>query len=159
MSAPDFYFAVSAIFRHIHDRHGKAVLVDYWRQLGREHYASRWRAWRQDGLAAIASDWRSYFDQEPGGEAHITTHDDRVTLDIRTCPAIAHLRRNHRHIPAYFCEHCDFINSAMGEQSGHRFIRQGGMGSCTQHFVTLTTSAVPPAVSPTEPERPHARLS
>ena len=33
MSAPDFYFAVNAMFRHIHDRFGKDELVAYWRSL------------------------------------------------------------------------------------------------------------------------------
>jgi len=27
MSAPDFYFAVNAIFRHLHDHYGKQVLI------------------------------------------------------------------------------------------------------------------------------------
>ena len=43
MSAPDFYFAVNATARHIHDQYGMDVLVDYWRSLGREYYAQRRR--------------------------------------------------------------------------------------------------------------------
>lgn len=140
MSAPDFYFAINAMFKHLHDRFGKNTLVDYWQKLGSEYYAQRWQVWKEGGLETIASDWRSYFDKEPGSEVAITTHDDRVTLDIHTCPAIAHLRKNDHQIPEYFCEHCDVINGAMAKHSGHRFERTGGMGSCQQQFVTLTQS-------------------
>jgi hypothetical protein len=29
MAAPDFFFAVNAMFRHLHDRHGMESLVNY----------------------------------------------------------------------------------------------------------------------------------
>lgn len=145
MSAPDFYFAVSSIFRHIHDHHGKQTLVKYWRDLGREHYAQRWRKWRDQGLPAIAQDWQDYFSHEPGAELDITTQADRVVLDIHTCPAIKHIRAHNRHLPEYFCEHCDHICGSMAEEAGFQFIREGGMGSCRQSFVQLTTSAPSPA--------------
>ena len=65
MSAPDFYFAVNAMFRHIHDRHGKPALVDYWRSLGREYYAGAIQRWREGGPEAVAAHWRDYFAKEP----------------------------------------------------------------------------------------------
>ena len=146
MSAPDFYFAINAMFRHIHDRFGRAALVKYWQDMGREYYATRWQRWRDEGLDAIAADWRSFFEKEPGSDVHITTRQDDVTLDIRTCPAIAHLKKHGRDIPRYFCQHCDVINTAMAKPAGYRFERHGGMGSCTQRFVQLHRhdQAMPP---------------
>lgn len=153
MSAPDFYFGISAMFKHIHDRFGRDALVKYWHDMGTDYYRQRWQQWRDRGLPAIAQDWRSYFDKEPGSGVHITTHDDHVTLDIRTCPAIAHLRKHHRDVPNYFCQHCDVMNSAMATPAGFRFERQGGMGSCVQKFVQVGVTASSSSDSSNSPSK------
>lgn len=143
MAAPDFYFAVNEIFRHINDHYGKAVLIDYWRSLGREYYRRRNSQWREKGLAAVAADWQAYFAQEPGAEVEVHQIAEAVELEVRTCPAIAHLRQHGRDIVPYFCEHCDHVCGAQAEAGGFRFERAGGMGSCRQRFVQLTTQGAP----------------
>lgn len=138
MSAPDFYFACNAIFRHLHERYGKAALIDYWRSLGREYYRQRIEAWREGGSAAIAADWKGYFLNEPGADVETSASAEAVELNVRVCPAIKHLRDNGRQIVPYFCEHCDHTCGAMAEAAGYRFERDGGMGACRQRFVRLT---------------------
>jgi len=138
MSAPDFYFGVNEMFRHLNDRYGKDVLIDYWQSLGREHYRQRNQRWREGGLPEIAADWRRYFDKEPAAEVEVTCTDDAVKLDIRACPAIGHLRRAGREIVPYFCEHCDHVCGAQAKAAGFRFERTGGMGACQQRFVPLS---------------------
>ena len=134
MSAPDFYFAVNATARHIHERYGKDILVDYWRSLGREYYAARADRWREGGAQAIADDWAEYFLQEPGADVTAIAEQGSAHLEIRVCPAIKHLRESGREIVPYFCEHCDHTCGAMAEQAGFTFVRSGGMGSCRQSF-------------------------
>jgi hypothetical protein len=146
MSAPDFYFGVNAMFRHIHDRYGRDVLIDYWRSMGREYYAQRVETWRQGGPQAIAADWRTYFAEEPQADATITTDDETVTLDIKVCPAIKHLRDHRRDIVPYYCEHCDHVCGAMAEAAGYVFQRAGGMGACRQQFVRPSGRHAPCAV-------------
>jgi hypothetical protein len=145
MSAPDFYFAVNAIFRHLHDQHGKETLIDYWRNLGRQYYRDRVQRWRVGGPEAIAADWLAYFANEPQADVDVLVRDETVTLDVKVCPAIKHLRDNGREIVPYFCEHCDHVCGAMAEEAGFSFTRQGGMGSCRQEFAPVrlrTTEAV-----------------
>lgn len=134
MSAPDFYFATNAMFRHLHDRYGKESLVDYWRRLGREYYRPRWERWRAGGLAALAADWQAYFAEEPQAEVECCVEGDHVTLEIRICPAIKHLRDRQREVMSCFCEHCDYIGGAMAQEAGYTFERFGGDGSCRQQF-------------------------
>ena len=141
MSAPDFYFAVNAIARHLHDRYGKEVLIDYWRRLGHDYYAQRVEDWARGGHRAIAEDWKRYFDHEPGAQVDVRVEGQSVVLDIHVCPAIKHLRNSGREIVPYFCEHCDHVCGAMAEQAGYRFERTGGMGSCKQAFVLLGVPA------------------
>jgi hypothetical protein len=141
MAAPDFFFAVNAMFRHLHDRYGKDALVRYWRELGRGYYLGRWEKWRREGVDAVAADWRDYFASEPGAEVNVTVAGDAVDLDIRVCPAIKHLRESSQDIVPYFCEHCDHVCGAMAEAAGYRFERAGGMGACLQRFVRLNVVA------------------
>jgi hypothetical protein len=137
MSAPDFYFAVNAIFRHIHDHYGKEALIDYWRSLGREYYDKRSQQWREGGVNAIEADWREYFAREPGADVETIVPGDSVTLEIKVCPAIKHLRDHSRDIVPYYCEHCDHICGVMAEIAGYSFERHGGMGACRQKFISL----------------------
>ena len=141
MSAPDFYFAVNAMFRHLHDRYGHEALVDYWRSLGREFYRRRIRDWKDGGAEAIAADWRDYFLREPQAEVESVAQGDAVTLDVKVCPAIKHLRDHGRDIVPYFCEHCDHVCGAMAEEAGYDFRRTGGMGACQQRFIKRAAQA------------------
>lgn len=140
MSAPDFYFAIHAIAKHIHDRFGKDVLIDYWRSLGREFYAQRAQRWQQGGPEIVAQDWRDYFAHEPGAVVRTSLVDGAAVLHIDICPAIKHIRDSGRELVPYFCEHCDHVCSSMAQQAGMTFDRQGGMGSCVQRFVPITRS-------------------
>lgn len=137
MSAPDFYFAVNAMARHIHDEYGMDVLIDYWRSLGKEYYETRAQRWATGGTAALAEDWREYFLKEPQAQLEISSDEDQVVLDVLVCPAIKHLRDCEREIVPYFCDHCDHTCGAMAEASGFSFEREGGMGTCRQVFNKL----------------------
>jgi hypothetical protein len=141
MGAPDFYFAVNAIFRHIHDRHGKAALIRYWRELGRDYYRGRIQRWRDGGPSEIVADWTRYFAEEPGAVVESQADANSATLHVCVCPAIKHLRESQRDIVPYFCEHCDHVVGAMAHEAGYHFERTGGMGECQQRFVRLTISA------------------
>jgi hypothetical protein len=138
MAAPDFYFAINAAFRHIHDCHGKPALVDYWQALGREYYKPRIKRWKEGGLGTLASDWREYFAEEPCAVVDVTVANQSVELDVKVCPAIKHLREHGRRIVPYFCEHCDHVCGSMAEEAGYVFHREGGGGTCRQQFVRLT---------------------
>ncbi|HVT30117.1 MAG TPA: hypothetical protein VHE81_19040 [Lacipirellulaceae bacterium] len=138
MSSPDFYFAINATARHIHDEYGMDVLIDYWRSLGREYYSERAAWWREGGPQAIAADWTEYFLKEPGAHVETTVEGDTVNLNIRVCPAIKHLRESGREVVPYFCEHCDHTCGSMAELAGYAFARAGGMGSCHQSFHRAT---------------------
>ena len=136
MAAPDYYFAVNAIFRYFHDKYGHSALVDYWQSLGREYYRKRCERWRTGGVKTIASDWQAYYGKEPQAKVDIMIRGQSIELDIHICPAIKHLKDHGRDIIPYYCEHCDHICGAMAESAGFSYKRTGGMGSCRQIFIS-----------------------
>jgi hypothetical protein len=134
MAAPDFYYGINATFRHIHDRYGEHELIRYWETMGREYFAPLTQRFRQGGSQAIAGYWREFFDEEPGAEVDIACEDDRVILDVRTCPAIKHLRAGGRDIMPLYCDHCTHVSRGFCDPAGYEVEVEGGMGSCRQTF-------------------------
>jgi uncharacterized LabA/DUF88 family protein len=72
---------------------------------------------------------------------------DRVTLEVKTCPAIAQLRLHGREIVPSFCQHCYFVSEAMAEPAGLTVRVEGGNGCCRQSFHRKETNIPPQDVS------------
>jgi hypothetical protein len=134
MSAGDFYYAINATFRFIHDTYGKDVLVDYWTSMAREYHADVASRFREGGLDEVLRYWAGYFGQEPGGDVHVSLSGADVEIDVRDCPAIRWLKEGGREIVPYYCEHCHYVSTAIADQAGMRFALSGGNGTCSQVF-------------------------
>lgn len=139
----DFYFAINATFRFIREKFGIGGLRAYWGDLGSRYFAPVGERWREGGLAAVSAYWRAFFDAEPGSGVEISLSDDEVTLDVRSCPAIRHLRAHARSIVPEFCQHCYFVGDATASLAGLTVRVEGGAGSCRQRFVRRD-AGVPP---------------
>lgn len=134
VGAADFYLAIHATFRFIHNREGLAGLRKYWTALGRGYFAPVSAKWSARGLAAISAYWRAFFAAEPGADVEVLETVDRVTVRVKICPAIQHLRDMHREILPCFCQHCYFINEEISKPAGFTARVSGGNGSCVQTF-------------------------
>ena len=141
--AADFYFAINATFRFILQRFGTEGLRRYWSDLGRRYFAPVSEHWKQGGLQAVADYWRAFFAAEPGSDVEVSASDADVTLNVRVCPAIAHLRKGGRDIVPCFCQHCYFIGEAMAVPAGLTVRIEGGNGACRQTFLRRNAASVP----------------
>lgn len=143
VGAADFYFAINATFRFVLHRFGIEALRQYWTDLGIQYFAPVSAAWRRHGPTGIADYWRSFFAAEPGAEVNVSVANDAVTLEVKVCPAIAHLRKHGREIVPCFCQHCYFINEAIARPAGFTARIEGGNGACRQVF-SRRDAGVPP---------------
>jgi len=134
MSAGDFYFAINATFRFIHDTWGQEALIDYWTSMAQEYHAGLAERFRQGGLEEAHRYWSDYFAHEPGGDVVVSLTDAGVEIDVRDCPAIRWLKDGGREIVPYYCQHCHYISTALADQAGLTFKLQGGDGTCRQVF-------------------------
>ena len=134
VGAADFYMAINATFRFIHRRFGVVGLQKYWTELGLRYFAPVSARWGAGGLDAIADHWHAFFAAEPGSEVEVSRTADRVTVAVKVCPAIKHLRDNHREILSCFCQHCYFITEGIAKPAGFTSRVSGGNGSCVQTF-------------------------
>lgn len=143
VGAADFYFAINATFRFVQDKFGADGLRRYWTDLGERYFAPVSARWRRGGMPAVAEYWRAFFDAEPRAEIEVRNTPDAVTLDVRVCPAIRHLRAHGRKIVPAFCQHCYFIGDAMAAPAGLTVRVEGGNGSCRQSFMRRSPAATP----------------
>lgn len=134
VGAADFYFAINATFSFIGTRFGMDGLRRYWTGLGTDYFAPVSAKWRAGGMTSIAAHWRAFFAAEPGAEVEVCETADMITVEVKVCPAIKHLRENGRYILPCFCEHCYFINEAIAASAGFTARVDGGNGSCRQTF-------------------------
>lgn len=143
VGAAGFYLATNATFRFLLHRSGLEGLRQYWTDLGAQYFAPVTALWRAGGPPAVAAYWRAFFAAEPGAEVSVTEPPDAVTLEVRVCPAIKHLRAQNREIVPCFCQHCYFIGEAMAAPAGFTVRVEGGNGSCRQTFLRRTVATTP----------------
>ena len=140
VGAADFYFAINTTFRFIEQKLGRDGILRYWKDLGTRYFAPVTKSWVDGGLDAVAAYWRAFFDAEPDADVAVEHGPDRVTLTVRQCPAIYHLRRGGRDIVPDFCEHCYWVSDAIGKPAGLTVRIAGGNGSCRQDFLKAGTA-------------------
>lgn len=143
VGAPDFYFAINATFRFVLNKFGLEGLRRYWSDLGARYFAPVSVSWSAGGLPAVADYWRAFFAAEPGSDVEVRSDDTTVTVNVRVCPAIAHLRKAGREIVPCFCQHCYFIGEAMAAPAGLTLRVEGGNGSCRQTFFHRAAASAP----------------
>lgn len=143
VGAADFYFAINATFRFVFNRFGMDGLRRYWTEIGQRYFAPVSTAWRRHGLPGVAAYWDAFFKAEPGSDVAVTALVDQVVLDVKTCPAIAQLRKGGREIVSCFCQHCYFQEEAMAQAAGLTMRLEGGNGSC-RHLYYRQADAPPP---------------
>jgi hypothetical protein len=134
VGAADFYFAINTTFRFILGRFGMDGLRSYWRDLGTRYYSPVTERWNQGGLSSVTKYWKAFFDAEPGAEVEIHGDEREVRVEVKTCPAIKHLRAHGREIVPCFCQHCYFVSDAIAAPAGLSVRVSGGNGSCVQRF-------------------------
>jgi hypothetical protein len=143
VGAADFYLAINATFRFVLGKFGIEGLRAYWTDLGARYFAPVTARWRAGGLPAVAAYWRAFFAAEPGADVVVSESPDAITLDVKVCPAIKHLRAHGRVIVPCFCQHCYFINEAMAAPAGFTVRVEGGNGACRQ-TIRRRAATLPP---------------
>jgi hypothetical protein len=143
VGAADFYFAINATFRFILTRLGMEGLRRYWADMGASYYQPVTERWRHGGLPSVAEYWRVFFQAEPGAKVEVGQSADAVTLDVKVCPAIKHLRQNGREIVPCFCQHRYFVSEASAAPAGLTVRVRGGNGSCMQRFMIREACSEP----------------
>lgn len=141
--AADFYYAINATFRFIQERFGMEGWRHYLRDLGHDYFAPVNEQWRREGPEGVTRYWKAFFAAEPGADVEVRQENDRVRIEVRTCPALKHLKEGGREIVPSYCQHCHILGEARASAAGLTMRLRGGNGSCV-HTYAPASAALPP---------------
>jgi hypothetical protein len=113
----DFYGALSCAFQFLDERYGVDILDKFLEQVGRNCYKELISKINQCGLLALEEYWRKIFTLE-GGEFEISLDTDSITLELRKCPAILHLKSVGYPVYKDFCRQTRVINGIIAGATG-----------------------------------------
>ena len=139
----DFYFATNATFRFLLKRFGRPGWQRYLEELGHDYFAPVNAQWKAGGFPAVARYWREFFAAEPGAVVDVVEAPERVEVNVRRCPAIAHLRAAGREIVPEYCQHCFLLGAARAGEAGLTMRLRGGNGSCCHTFARNDAGLAP----------------
>jgi hypothetical protein len=131
----DFHGALCYSIKYLDDTHGEEATEEYLRQVARTYYAPLSAAIRKDGLQALEKHWRSIFELE-GGDVDIRWEDEVLLVEVRECPAVAHLKKRDMLFTTRFCQTTVVVNETVCQAGGVACScdYEPGAGRCLQRF-------------------------
>ncbi|HEO69857.1 MAG TPA: hypothetical protein ENN80_01240 [Candidatus Hydrogenedentes bacterium] len=131
----DFHGALSFGLEFLEEQYGLDGMRAFLEGLAHTVYAPLVADLRERGLDALEEHWRAVFTIE-GGDFELAMEGDVLILNVRRCPAIAHMREHRYAIAPHFCEHTRFVNDAICRAAGYASSVECDpeAGACVQKF-------------------------
>ena len=89
----DFHGALSFGIQFLDEQYGMAGLEEFFTRAAKAVYAQLIKNLRERGLEALKEHWDTVFGLEDG-DFETRYEDGVLVLDVRTCPAVHHMRAN-----------------------------------------------------------------
>lgn len=112
----DFHGAISCAFQFLEEKYGKEVLARFLNHVGKNCYRKLIDNINNNGLLALEEYWRRIFTLEEG-EFEITLKEDSITLEVKKCPALSHLKATGYPIYKDFCLQTEVINNTIAGET------------------------------------------
>ncbi|MGC8972150.1 MAG: hypothetical protein ACP5K2_08160 [bacterium] len=134
----DFHGALSCAFQFLEEKYGKRTLEEFLERIGENCYRSLINEIKENGFITLEEYWRKIFTLE-GGDFEIKTEKDSITLEVKKCPAITHLREVGYPVYKDFCLQTKIINSVISREAGLEYSVESDQekACCTQKFWRL----------------------
>ncbi|HOD51572.1 MAG TPA: hypothetical protein PKY01_18170 [Candidatus Hydrogenedentes bacterium] len=131
----DFHGALSFGIQFLDEQYGMAGLEEFFTRAAKAVYAQLIKNLRERGLEALKEHWDTVFGLEDG-DFETRYEDGVLVLDVRTCPAVHHMRANNYRVADHFCEHTRIVNEAICAGAGYACSVEYDQeaGRCVQRF-------------------------
>ena len=113
----DFHGALSGGITYLEKTYGAEAVREYLRQFGRVFYAPLRADLKARGLEALKEYFEKIYEIE-GGEIDVTISQDEMTLEVKACPAVTHMRKAGYPVAELFGETTRTVNEAICEGTG-----------------------------------------
>ena len=113
----DFHGALSGGITYLEKTYGAEAVREYLRQFARAFYAPLTADLKARGLAALKEYFEKIYEIE-GAEIDVTISQDQMTLEVKACPAVTHMRKAGYTVAELFHETTRTVNEAICEGTG-----------------------------------------
>ncbi|MCX7795755.1 MAG: hypothetical protein N2380_04470 [bacterium] len=112
----DFHGALSCAFQFLEERYGKKDLQKFLERVGENCYLNLINEVKSNGLLALEEYWRRIFTLEEG-IFEVERNNDSLTLKVKRCPAITHLKEVGYPIYKDFCIQTRIVNNIIARET------------------------------------------
>lgn len=112
----DFHGALSAGIEYLHKHYGPQAVRDYLVKFTKAYYAPLREKLQREGLSALKEHFERIYEIE-GGQIEIEFSEEQMTLNVKSCPAVTHMRANGYPVAELFEETSKTVNEALCEGS------------------------------------------
>ena len=134
----DFHKALNWALIYLEERWGETAVREYLHDFAVKYYAPLAQALSRDGLDALHRHFAAVYAAE-GGDVTIERQadPDSLTLLVRICPAVAHIRQAGDAVSPLFRLTSEVVNAAICQDTPYRAELTGydpATGACVQLF-------------------------
>ena len=131
----DFHGALCYSIRYLNDNFGSDAVEKYLEMVGETFYRPLSERLKKDGLPALEKHWKNIFCMEEG-KFELRYEGGTLVLDVKECPAVAHMKKNNQFFTPEFCETTAVINRTVCREAGYasQCRYEPGQGRCIQKF-------------------------
>ena len=112
----DFHGALSAGIEYVHQRYGPEAVREFLRQFASSFYAPIKADLKRRGLIALKEYFERIYRIE-GGRADMRCSPDELRIDVKACPAVAHMRAHGYAVARLYRETTRTVNEALCEDT------------------------------------------
>jgi hypothetical protein len=128
----DFHGSMNAAVEYVGSRYGREGLRSVFRATAQQVYCSIYEGLKRGDWSELVEHWR-YFMEREGGDFTVAVTDDAAVMTVKTCPAMAHLRKLGMKPSEFFCDQTVLLNEAWCEGTPFEAVTEiTGEGSCVQ---------------------------
>jgi hypothetical protein len=128
----DFHGALNTTVEYIAKRHGRSALREIFFNVGQKVHRSIHEGLKRGDASELIGHWNYFFTRE-GGDFKISSDENKVVMEVRKCPAVAHLLKLGLKPSKFFCCQTIDVNEAMCEGTPWKAKTEIlGCGKCRQ---------------------------
>jgi hypothetical protein len=128
----DFHLGTATTISYILEEYGMSFLEELFRRTARDVYRDILSSLQAGDAEPLLEHWTYYMDRE-GGEYKLLRNGETAVLEVKKCPAVAHLRSRGESPDRHFCLQTILINKAWSQDTPFRIETDvTGDGACRQ---------------------------
>ena len=138
----DFHGTANTTIDYITKNYGVDALKEIFKRVGGDVYRSIHEGLVAGDASELIEHWGYYLERE-GGDFDILEKEESITLTIKDCPAVRHVKKIGLEVSEFFCEQTISLNEGLCSETPYEITTKlTGEGKCVQTLRRRTGEAL-----------------